>query len=155
MRATLTCSLRVGTLLNLYPRSSRHVAYTWRVSIYAFLRTLLTQPFDKLDACLARMRYVCKICLMEHLCNTVADYHPGLAYILNNGIEQVLSFTHGVVTMCDTFRGEVNAAFAANDGDVLRAFDALEPIAHSLFERCTRSFRGEPQLHQCVPINSI
>ena len=123
------------------------MAYTWRVSIYAFLRTLLTQPFDKLDACLARMRYVCKICLMEHLCNTVADYHPGLAYILNNGIEQVLSFTHGVVTMCDKFRGEVNAAFAANDGDVLRAFDALEPIAHSLFERCTRSFRGKPQLH--------
>ena len=48
----------------------------------------------------------------------------------------------GVSTMCDIFRGEINSAFEAHGGDALAAFDALEPIAHSLFERCTRSFRG-------------
>ena len=140
MRTIVRCTQ--GTLLNLYPRSSRHVAYAWRTSIYALLRTLLALPFDKLNRCLSRIRYVCKICLMEHLCNTVADYHPGLKYVLNNGIEQVSLFTHGVTTMCDAFRGEINTAFDANGGDALRAMDALEPIAHSMFERCTRSFRG-------------
>ena len=140
MRVIIRCAQ--GTLLNLYPRSSRHVAYSWRTALYAFLRTLLVQPFEKLNACLNRIRYICKLCLMEHVCNTITDYHPGLAYVLNNGIEQISLFTHGVTTMCDTFRGEINTAFSNHGGATLPSLEALEPVAHSLFERCTRSFRG-------------
>ena len=53
-----------------------------------------------------------------------------------------MSNGQGVATMCDIFRGEINSAFDTHGGNIFAAFDALEPVAHSLFERCTRSFRG-------------
>ena len=91
MRVLLRCAH--GTLLGLYPTSVRSVAFTWRRAIFATLRTLLVQPFEALNTCLSHMRYICKVCLMEHLCNTIQDYHPGLAYILNCRSGQLALFS--------------------------------------------------------------
>ena len=91
MRVLLRCAH--GTLLGLYPTSVRSVAFTWRRAIFAMLRTLLVQPFEALNTCLSHMRYICKVCLMEHLCNTIQDYHPGLAYILNCRSGQLALFS--------------------------------------------------------------
>jgi hypothetical protein len=71
----------------------RSVAFSWRMSIFALLRTLLVQPFDALNVCISHMRYIFKICLMEHLCNTVLDYHPGLAYVLDAQSGQLTLFS--------------------------------------------------------------
>ena len=131
-----------GTLLGLYPSCTRPVAFKWRTRIYAFIRTLLVQPFKKLNRCMGRIRYVCKLCIMEHLCNTVCDYYPGIMHVLNKNGEQMKAFSQAVFTMCDIFRNEINAAFVTHKGDTLSAFVVLDNVARSLFERCTRSYRG-------------
>ena len=91
MRLLVRCAH--GTLLGLYPTAVRSVAFSWRMSIFALLRTLLVQPFDALNVCISHMRYIFKICLMEHLCNTVLDYHPGLAYVLDAQSGQLTLFS--------------------------------------------------------------
>lgn len=131
-----------GTLLGLYPRSSRPVCFQWRVGIFAFIRTLLVQNYDRLNACMSKMKYICKICIMEHLCNTILDYHPALCKSFNNNSEQMMHFSQGVFTMSDVFRNEINSAFQKHSGNVLSVFEDLESVAKSLFERCIRSYRG-------------
>lgn len=66
-----------GTLLGLYPSCARAVAFVTRMHVYKFLRSLIVAPFPVLNVYLQRMRYILKICVMEHLCNTIMDYHPG------------------------------------------------------------------------------
>ena len=162
MQILIRCTL--GTLMGLYPSCTRPVAFAWRVRIYAFIRTLLVQPFEILNQCMAKIRYVCKLCIMEHICNTVSDYYPGIFYILNKNGCQMQSFSKAVATMCDLFRNDINGAFTAAGGDVLATFRTLDTVAKSLFERCTRSFRGaiiNPDSHRrlCVqkriPIASL
>lgn len=79
---------------------------------------------------------------MEHLCNTILDYHPALCKAFNNNSEQMMHFSQGVFTMSDVFRNEINILFQKEEGNVLRAFEELESVAKSLFERCIRSYRG-------------
>ena len=93
-----------GTLLGLYPKCSRPVSFAWRVRIFAFIRTLLVQKFDKMNQCLLKIKYICKVCIMEHLCNTILDYHPALCKAFNNSSDQMIHFSQGVFTMCDVFR---------------------------------------------------
>ena len=131
-----------GTLLGLYPTCTRPVAFKWRVLLFSFIRTLLVQSFSNLNICLSKIRYISKICLMEHICNTVVDYHPSLHHTLNTNGNQMSFFAQGVFTMCDIFRNEINTMFQAKNGHLLMTMEALDNVAHLLFERCTRSFRG-------------
>ena len=154
MQVLIRCSQ--GTLLGLYPTCTRPVAFKWRVQIYAFIRTILIQPFEKLNKCIGRIRYVCKICIMEHICNTVCDYYPAIMHILNKNGDQMKCFSQAVFTMCDIFRNEINSAFTEANGDTLQAFSSLDSVAKSLFERCTRSFRGaiiNPYVHRSVQVH--
>ena len=130
-----------GTLLGLYPSCARPIAFATRVEVFRFLRALLVAEFETLNACMHRVRYIVKICVMEHLCNTIADYQPGLYYMLNKSGQQMGHFTHAVATMCDIFRSELNQLHATH-GTLLRALPHLEKSAHSFFERCTRAYRG-------------
>lgn len=130
-----------GTLLGLYPTCARPVAFVARVHIYRFLRSLAVADFGVLNLYLQRMRYIIKICVMEHLCNTIVDYHPGIYHMLNKSGQQLLHFCHAVTTMCDIFRGDLNLHFSRSQcivGTLLH----LEKSAHSFFERCTRAYRG-------------
>jgi len=130
-----------GTLLGLYPTCARPVAFVTRVHVYRFIRSLVVSDFPTLNVYLQRMRYVIKICVMEHLCNTITDYNPGICHILNKAGQQLQHFCNAVTTMCDIFRGELNTVFAQRNcivGTVLQ----LEKSAHSFFERCTRAYRG-------------
>lgn len=130
-----------GTLLGLYPTCARTVAFVTRMHVYAFLRSLLISPFSILNTYLQRLRYILKICVMEHMCNTIMDYHPGICHMLNKSGQQLQHFCHAVTTMCDIFRGDINLLFSQNDcivGTMLQ----LEKSAHSFFERCTRAYRG-------------
>ena len=130
-----------GTLLGLYPTCARAVAFVTRVHAYAFLRSLLVSPFETLNAYLQRIRYILKICVMEHLCNTIIDYHPGICHMLNKSGQQLQHFCHAVTTMCDIFRSDLNLHFVQN-GCIVGTMLHLEKSAHSFFERCTRAYRG-------------
>ena len=130
-----------GTLLGLYPTCARAVAFVTRIHVYRFVRSLLVLDFGGINVFLQRMRYIIKICVMEHLCNTITDYHPGICHMLNKSGQQLQHFCHAVTTMCDIFRGELNAAFA-KCGCIVGALLQLEKSAHSFFERCTRAYRG-------------
>jgi len=143
-----------GTLLGLYPNSLKVVAFGARKGILIFLRSLLVIPFEKLHMCMQKIPYIVKLCAMEHLCNTIYDYHPGICHTLNQSGQKVEHFCSSVSTICDIFRGELNTMFCAAEKDVagggkkgsveilLDILTQLEKIAHSYFERCTRAYRG-------------
>jgi hypothetical protein len=139
MQTLLRCMQ--GTLLGLYPNCLKTIAFLARVQLLRFLRTVLVQPFAKMHACMHRMPYIIKLCVMEHLCNTIYDYHPGICHTLNRSGQKVEHFCNSVTTICDVFRGEVNSAFSAS-ADVLDILPRMERVAHSYFERCTRAYRG-------------
>ena len=130
-----------GTLLGLYPTCARPVAFVTRVHVYNFLRSLLVSGFGTLNTYLQRIRYILKICVMEHLCNTLLDYHPSICHMLNKSGQQLQHFCNAVTTMCDLFRGDLNLHFA-RIGCIVGTLLHLEKSAHSFFERCTRAYRG-------------
>ena len=137
MQTLLRCMQ--GTLLGLYPNCLKTIAFLARMQLLRFLRTVLVQPFAKMHACMQRIPYIIKLCVMEHLCNTIYDYHPGICHTLNRSGQKVEHFCNSVTTICDVFRGEVNSAFTS---DILEILPRMERIAHSYFERCTRAYRG-------------
>jgi hypothetical protein len=137
-----------GTLLGLYPNCLKAIAFGGRVGLLRFLRTVLVQPFERMHACMQRIPYITKLSVMEHLCNTIYDYHPGICHTLNRSGQKVEHFCNSVSTICDIFRGEFNTLFCAAEGTgsstevVMRILPRLERIVHSYFERCTRAYRG-------------
>jgi hypothetical protein len=130
-----------GTLLGLYPSCARSVAFVTRVQIYRFIRSMLVADFHLLNLCLQKIRYILKISVMEHLCNTIVDYHPGIRHMLNKSGQQLQHFFNAVTTMCDIFRGEMNTLFLKTNC-ILSSMLQMEKSAHSFFERCTRAYRG-------------
>jgi len=76
-----------GTLLGLYPNCLKAIAFGARVSIIRFLRSVLVQDFRVMHMCMQKIRYITKLCIMEHLCNTIYDYHPGICHTLNRSGE--------------------------------------------------------------------
>lgn len=139
-----------GTLLGLYPSCARSVAFVTRVQIYRFIRSMLVAEFPVLNECLQRIRYILKISAMEHLCNTITDYHPGIRHMLNKAGQQLQHFCNAVTTMCDIFRGELNTLFLKNNHCIFSAIVQMEKSAHSFFERCTRAYRGIITNHNSV-----
>lgn len=139
-----------GTLLGLYPTCARSVAFVTRVQIYRFIRSMLVADFHTLNECLQRIRYILKISVMEHLCNTITDYHPGIRHMLNKAGQQLQHFCNAVTTMCDIFRGELNTLFLKNDHCIFSAMLHMEKSAHSFFERCTRAYRGIITNHNSI-----
>jgi hypothetical protein len=141
-----------GTLLGLYPNSLKVIAFGARIGFFRLLRSMIVLSFDKLHACMQRIPYIIKLCCMEHLCNTIYDYHPGICHTLNQSGQKVEHFCNSVSTICDIFRGELNTMYCAADTEsggtlepsdmVLGLLNQLEKIAHSYFERCTRAYRG-------------
>ena len=144
-----------GTLLGLYPNSLRAITFAARVAIYRFLRTLLVQPFGRLHAALNRIPYITKLSIMEHLCNTIYDYHPGICHTLNRSGQKIEHFCDSVSNICSIFRTELNTLFCAElpaDGSapgaeeleriLFRVLPRLERTSHSFYERSTRAYRG-------------
>ena len=136
-----------GTLLGLYPNCLKGIAFGARMGVLQFLRTVIVQPFDRMHACLQRIPYVTKLCVMEHLCNTIYDYHPGVCHTLNQSGQKVEHFCNSVSTICDIFRGELNTLYCGASSSspadaILQILPRLEKISHSYFERCTRAYRG-------------
>jgi hypothetical protein len=142
-----------GTLLGLYPNSLRVIAFGARIGVWRFLRSMLVLSFEKLHVCMQRIPYIIKLCSMEHLCNTIYDFHPGICHTLNQSGQKVEHFCNSVSTICDIFRGELNTMFCGaemgGNGEkrdpadvILGMLLQLEKIAHSYFERCTRAYRG-------------
>jgi hypothetical protein len=107
--------------------------------------------FYTLNECLQRIRYILKISVMEHLCNTITDYHPGIRHMLNKAGQQLQHFCNAVTTMCDIFRGELNTLFLKNENHcIFAAMLQMEKSAHSFFERCTRAYRGIITNHNSI-----
>jgi len=146
-----------GTLLGLYPNCLKAIAFGARVELLRFIRTLLVLPFEKLHMFMQRIPYIIKLGVMEHLCNTIYDYHPGICHTLNRSGQKVEHFCNSVSTICDIFRGELNTLYCAaaqqkkehgaaatgySSSTILDIMMRLEKIAHSYFERCTRAYRG-------------
>lgn len=135
-----------GTLLGLYPNCLKTIAFGARVGILHFLRSVLVMEFKHLHLCMQKIRYITKLCIMEHICNTVYDYHPGICHTLNQSGQKVEHFCNSVSSICDIFRGELNTLFCASTNapidTILTLLPQLERIAHSYFERCTRAYRG-------------
>jgi hypothetical protein len=137
-----------GTFLGLYPNCLKAISFTARVSIVRFLRSLLVLDFRTLHKCMQKIRYITKLCIMEHLCNTIYDYHPGICHTLNSSGQKIEHFCNSVSSICDIFRGELNTTFCAATETaqdlniILMVMPAMERLAHSYFERCTRAYRG-------------
>jgi hypothetical protein len=144
-----------GTLLGLYPNCVKGIAFSARVAFYRFLRTLLVQPFAKLHAALTRIPYLTKLAVMEHLCNTIYDYHPGICHTLNRSGQKVEHFCDSVSNICSIFRTELNTLFCTElhasgaapstsemDAILFRILPRLERTSHSFYERSTRAYRG-------------
>ena len=145
MQTLLRCTQ--GTLLGLYPNCLKAIAFGVRVSVIRFLRSVLVQEFHVMHMCMQKIRYITKLCIMEHLCNTIYDYHPGICHTLNCSGQKIEHFCNSVSSICDIFRGELNTMFCApsagHDLDkLLHILPQLEKMAHSYFERCTRAYRG-------------
>ena len=138
MQDLLRCAQ--GTLLGLYAHCSQCIAFANRVYLYAFLRSMLVQNFDGLHRCMVRIRYIVKLSTMEHFCNTVLQFNPAMHHMLNKSGQQVQLFNDAVNMLCDMFRAETNSLLAQSAQ--LETMCALERIAHSYFERCTRAYRG-------------
>ena len=154
-----------GTLLGLY-RGNKSVAFGVRSAIIRILRSMILLPFAKMNACMRQIRYIIKLSMMEHLCNSMHDYNPGapfaapfaqvraahaplagIYHILNQSAGQMDSFLQSVTTICNIFRGEVNTMYFASAEKepaqaVLGMLPHMEKLAHSYFERCTRAYRG-------------
>jgi len=158
-----------GTLLGLYPTSLTKVSFAARMGVLTFLRSVLVQNFDVFQKVVNKITFITKLCLMEHLCNTISDYFPGVYHTLNQSGQKVDVFCNSVSMICDIFRSELNTLFcmqlqkhqAQRNKEQLACFDvaenhrphycgnvflsiviSLEKIAHSYFERCTRAYRG-------------
>jgi hypothetical protein len=144
-----------GTLLGLYPNCLKAVAFSARIAFYRFLRTLLVQPFQRLQAALNKIPYITKLSVMEHLCNTIYDYHPGICHTLNRSGQKVEHFCDSVSNICSIFRTELTTLFCAElpaDGRpptsvetetiLFRILPRLERLSHSFYERSTRAYRG-------------
>jgi hypothetical protein len=143
-----------GTLLGLYPNSLKVIAFGARIGVWRLLRSMLVLTFEKLHRCMQKIPYIIKLCCMEHLCNTIYDYHPGICHTLNQSGQKVEHFCNSVSTICDIFRGELNTMYCAAETVVVNGkrrdsadvvvgiLTPLEKIAHSYFERCTRAYRG-------------
>ena len=148
-----------GTLLGLYPNCLKAMAFGARVSIIRFLRSLLVLDFCTMHRCMQKIRYITKLCIMEHLCNTIYDYHPGICHTLNCSGQKIEHFCNSVSSICDIFRGELNTLFCNFSGGerdldaILTVLPAMERMAHSYFERCTRAYRGIIIGHTPTPRN--
>jgi hypothetical protein len=145
MQTLLRCTQ--GTLLGLYPNCLKGIAFRARMSIIRFLRSLLVVDFTLMHACMQKIRYITKLCIMEHLCNTIYDFHPGICHTLNRSGQKIEHFCDSVSSICDIFRGELNTMFCMDSSactldSILVLLPALERMAHSYFERCTRAYRG-------------
>jgi hypothetical protein len=102
-----------GTFLGLYPNCLKAITFSARVSIIRFLRSVLVLDFPTLHKCMQKIRYITKLCIMEHLCNTIYDYHPGICHTLNSSGQKFEHFCNSVSSICDIFRSELNTAFAS------------------------------------------
>ena len=129
-----------GTLLGLYAHCAQCISFSNRVYLYGFLRSILVQNFDGLHRCMVRIRYIVKLSTMEHFCNTVLQFNPAMHHMLNKSGQQVQLFHDAVNMLCDMFRAETNSLLSQTQS--LDTMSALEHIAHSYFERCTRAYRG-------------
>ena len=143
MQTLLRCAQ--GTLLGLYPNCLKAIAFGARMSIVRFLRSVLVLDFTTMHMCMQKIRYITKLCIMEHLCNTIYDYHPGICHTLNRSGQKIEHFCNSVSSICDIFRGELNTMFCSSTTGldaILVILPQLERMAHSYFERCTRAYRG-------------
>ena len=145
-----------GTLLGLYPNCLKAIAFSARIAFYRFLRTLLVQPFPRLQAALNKIPYITKLSVMEHLCNTIYDYHPGICHTLNRSGQKVEHFCDSVSNICSIFRTELTTLFCAElssadpeaptaaetEAVLFRILPRLERLSHSFYERSTRAYRG-------------
>ena len=143
-----------GTLLGLYPNCVKSIAFAARITLYRFLRTLLVQPFARLHAALNKIPYITKLSVMEHLCNTIYDYHPGICHTLNRSGQKMEHFCDSVSNICSIFRTELNTLFCAEISSqgvptaldleqiLFRVLPKLERTSHSFYERSTRAYRG-------------
>ena len=144
-----------GTLLGLYPNCLKAVAFSARIAFYRFLRTLLVQPFQRLQAALNKIPYITKLSVMEHLCNTIYDYHPGICHTLNRSGQKIEHFCDSVSNICSIFRTELTTLFCAElpangapptsaemESILFRILPRLERLSHSFYERSTRAYRG-------------
>jgi hypothetical protein len=131
-----------GTLLGLYPNSLKVIAFGARIGVWRLLRSMLVLTFEKLHRCMQKIPYIIKLCCMEHLCNTIYDYHPGICHTLNQSGQKVEHFCNSVSTICDIFRGELNTMYCAAETVVVNGkrrdsadvvvgiLTPLEKIAH-------------------------
>lgn len=167
MQTLIRCTQ--GILLGLYPTSLQNIAFNARMGIFTFLRTLLVQPFEILQLVMQKIPYIIKLGVMEHICNLIWDYYPGIRHTLNQSGQTVEHFCNSVSSICDIFRSELNSLFCVNfekfsklkekrieqmeyvggkhekmmhSRVFLSILYSLEKIAHSYFERCTRAYRG-------------
>jgi hypothetical protein len=63
MQTLLRCMQ--GTRLGLYPNCLKTIAFLAWMQLLRFLQSVLVQPFAKMHACMHRIPYIIKLCVME------------------------------------------------------------------------------------------
>lgn len=143
-----------GSLLGLYPTCSKFAHFNNRVAINALLHAVLVSPAETVTRFCNSLSYILRIGVMEHACQTIENFCPGIVYALNKK-KQFHSFCNTMRSVGDTFRAEMNKFLLPVDDipSTMQALVKLDANAQILFDRCSRAFRTVvPTVHaQPVP----
>jgi hypothetical protein len=144
-----------GSLLGLYPTCSKFSHFNNRVAINALLHSVLVSPPENVTRFCNTLSYILRIGVMEHVCQTIEHFCPGVVYALNKK-KQFYSFCNTMRSVGDTFRAEMNKFTLSADDlhETMATFVQLNTNAQILFDRCSRAFRTVVPATHSAPIPS-
>eukprot|EP00961_Rhodomonas_salina_P168219 2267694-Rhodomonas_salina.2 len=139
--ATAACvSILLGTLLGLYPSSSKQPLFQERCDIVAAMHTLQCYPDTKKQQFMDKIPHVLRICFMEYVPWFVHTYMPIESEIIKKCNTTDVYFKTYVNT-CDSFRQQLQSIKTPED------LFKHENIAAQCIERCTRTCKFKMHRH--------
>eukprot|EP00961_Rhodomonas_salina_P165580 2230994-Rhodomonas_salina.2 len=140
MRVFVRCAY--GTLLGLYPSCSKFAHFNNRVALNSLLHSVLVGDVQVLTTFCNKLSYILRIALMEHCCQTISTFSPGLVHTLNKK-KQFFAFCNTMYSVGDSFRADLNKMQLPvyNKERCFEMLMGLEDTAQTLFDRCSRAFR--------------
>lgn len=132
-----------GTLLGLYPTSSKKPTFHVRKALFRVLRTLSTNLPAVQRVFLSQMPCVLRLALMEYVVNVTQDHCPS-TYSYLSSIKGMDVYYATCGNLCDSFRTE---ALQCDTGYL--SWEDIEKHASTLVERFTRTCKF--RIHREAP----
>ena len=120
-----------GTLLGLYPNSTKKPIFSVRVELFGELRRIMTQNIKEQRLFIQRYAYLIRLAFMEYILNTCKQYLP-VEFDYFTSIKGMDTYNGICKTICEIFRQE---SLQSEDW----TWESLNKNAQTLVERCTRT----------------